>query len=87
MSYVTNSGVAKWIPSQDIYNQNAGKNGFPAEGAVVTLNMPWSTSYQTPGSVIPTKPFSLISGTPIKPGQSVGNEGVNLFVNQMISQS
>jgi hypothetical protein len=85
MSYVTNSGVAKWIPTQAIYKQNAGKNGFPAEGAVVTINMPWSTSYQTPGTIIPTKPFSLISGTPIKAGQSVGNEGVNLFVNQMIS--
>jgi len=85
MSYVTNSGVAKWIPNQVIYKQNAGKNGFPAEGAVVTINMPWSTSYQTPGTIIPTKPFSLISGTPIKAGQSVGNEGVNLFVNQMIS--
>ena len=85
MSYVTNSGVAKWIPTQAIYKQSAGKNGFPAEGAVVTVNMPWSTSYQTPGTIIPTKPFSLISGTPVKPGQSVGNEGVNLFVNQMIS--
>ena len=85
MSYVTNSGGAKWIPSQAIYKQNAWKNGFPAEGAVVTLNMPWSTSYQTPGAIIPTKPSSLISGTPVKAGQSVGNEGVNLFVNQMIS--
>ena len=85
MSYVTNSGVAKWIPNQAIYKQNAGKNGFPPEGAVVTLNMPWSTSYQTPGAIIPTKPFSLISGSPVKAGQSVGNEGTNLFVNQMIS--
>ena len=85
MCYVTNSGVAKWIPTQAIYKQNAGKNGFPAEGSVVTINMPWSTSYQTPGTVIPTKPFSLISGTPVKAGQSVGNEGVNVFVNQMVS--
>jgi hypothetical protein len=85
MSYVTNSGVAKWIPSQAIYNQNAGKNGFPAKGAVTTVNLPWSTSYQTPGAAIPTKPFALVSGTPVKAGQSVGNEGVNLFVNQMIS--
>ena len=85
MSYVTNSGIAKWIPSQTIYQQNAGKNGFPAAGAVVTVNLHWSTSYQTPGATIPTKPYPLTSGTPIKAGQSVGNEGANIFVNQMIS--
>lgn len=85
MSYVTNSGVAKWIPTQTIYQQNAGQNGFPAAGAVTTVNLPWSTSYQTPGATIPTKPFPLTSGTPITAGQSVGNEGTNIFVNQMIS--
>jgi len=85
MSYVTGSGVAKWIPTQAIYNQNAGKNGFPAKGAVTTVNLPWSTSYQTPGATIPTKPFPLVSGSPVNAGQSVGNEGVNIFVNQMIS--
>ena len=85
MCYVTNSGVAKWIPNQTIYQQNAGKNGFPIAGAVVTVNLPWSTSYQNPGTTIPTKPFLLISGTPVIPGQSVGNEGSNVFVNTMIS--
>jgi hypothetical protein len=85
MSYVTNSGVAKWIPTQAIYKQTAGKNGFPPEGSVVTVNLPWLTTYQTPGAVIPTKP-SLISGTPVKAGQSVGNEGSNVFVNQMINE-
>jgi hypothetical protein len=84
MSYVTNQGIAKWFPSTTVYNQTVGKNGFPSQGSVVNVNLPWNTSYQSPGTIIPTNP-PLLSGTPIQIGQSVGNEGSNIFVNQMIS--
>lgn len=83
--YVTNQGVAKYISQfpLDVYTQVSGKNGFPPTGQFTTLSIPWDNSYSTPGSTIPTKP-ALITGTPIEVGESVGNEGVNVFVNSVV---
>ena len=85
--YVTNQGVAKQFDNMDIYNAVSGQNGFPANGDFIpgaTINLPWSSTYNAPGAIIPTNP-PLITGTPIQIGQSVGNEGSNVYVNTMIS--
>ena len=85
--YVTNKGIAKQFLNMEIYTAVSGKNGFPPQGDFIpgsTINLPWNNSYSTPGSTIPTTP-SLIVGTPVQMGQSVGNEGENVFVNSIIS--
>jgi hypothetical protein len=81
--YVTNQGVAKYISQPDVYSQVSGKNGLPPTGQFTTLSIPWDNSYSTPGATIPTKP-PLITGTPVEVGESVGNEGVNVFVNSVV---
>lgn len=75
--YVTKQGVVKYIPSPGVWNSvKAPKN-------VMKLNIPWNNSYSTPGTIIPTNP-PLISGTPVKANQSLGNEGSNVFVDQLL---
>ena len=81
--YVTKQGVAKYISQPDVYNKVAGKNGFPPTGQFTTLSIPWNNSYASPGATIPTKP-PLVTGTPVQVGESVGNEGVNVFVNSVV---
>jgi hypothetical protein len=76
-AYVTNQGVVKYIPSTEIWDSvKAPKN-------VIEINIPWNNSYFTPGTIIPTDP-PLISGTPVKKDQSLGNEGSNVFVDQLL---
>ncbi len=82
--YVTNQGVAKNIPSMDVYNAVSGKNGFPPQGDFIPVSIPFDNSYSSPGATIPTKP-PLITGTPVQVGQSVGNEGSNVYVNTMLN--
>ena len=85
--YVTNQGVAKQIPSMDVYSAVSGKNGFPAYGDYIpgaTINIPWNSNYSSPGATLPTNPPLLI-GTPVQVGQSVGNEGENIYVNSMVN--
>ncbi len=78
--YVTNQGVVKWIPSTDILNSlNV------SQSVQMKLNIPWDNSYSTPGTQIPTNP-PLVSGTPVEKGQSFGNEGSNVFVNELLPQ-
>lgn len=75
--YVTKQGVVKYIPSPGVWNSvKAPKN-------VMKLDIPWNDSYSTPGTIIPTNP-PLISGTPVKANQSLGNEGSNVFVDQLL---
>jgi len=81
--YVTKQGVAKQFINMNIYNQAAGKNGLPPAGQFVTLAIPWNNSYSSPGATIPTKP-PLVTGTPMVVDESVGNEGVNVFVNSVV---
>jgi hypothetical protein len=76
--YVTNQGVVKWIASMDIL-----KTLNISQKTQVKLNIPWTTNYNTPGTQIPTTP-PLVSGTPLVSGQSLGNEGSNVFVNQLL---
>ena len=78
--YVTNQGVVKLIPSTNIW-----KSLNISQTVQVQLNIPWDETYSTPGTQIPTNP-SLVSGTNVVSGQSFGNEGSNVFVNQLLPQ-
>jgi hypothetical protein len=78
--YVTNQGVVKLIPSMKIW-----KSLNISQSVQVKLNIPWQNSYSTPGTQIPTTP-PLVSGTNVETGQSFGNEGSNVFVNQLLPQ-
>ena len=75
--YVTNQGVVKYIPSMEIWNSvNIPKN-------YIDINIPWQDNYSTPGTIIDTNP-PLISGTFMQMGQSVGGEGANVFVSELL---
>jgi len=82
--YVTQQGVAKLYPTQAILNSTSGSNNCPSQQTIVTVNIPWSSSYATAGVNIPTNP-PLITGTPMTAEQSCGNEGDNVFVNKLIN--
>lgn len=75
--YVTNQGVVKYIASPEILNS------LDIPKTYIDINIPWDDSYSTPGTIIPTTP-PLISGTNVKKGQSFGNEGTNVFVDQLL---
>ena len=78
LAYVTNQGVLKYIPSVDILNSINAPKPF------VEINLPWNNSWSTPGATIPSTP-QLVSGTPVQLNQSLGNEGLNVFVNSLIN--
>lgn len=67
--YVDNMGIAKWYPSMDIYTNTAGKNGCPPQ--YVQLNSP-----DPPEGMV-------ISPIGMTRGQSCGNEGLNVQVNEV----
>lgn len=77
-AYVTNQGVVKLIPSSDVWQTL----NVP-QSVNMKLNIPWKKSYNKPGTTIETTP-TLISGTVSVKGQSFGNEGSNVFVNQLL---
>jgi len=77
---VTNQGVVKFIPSWDIYTNATGITN----PKLMYLDIPLPDDFWTPGSVVPTTP-PLISGTTLTNYQKLGNEGNNVFVNEMIS--
>lgn len=76
--YVTNQGIVKYIPNTKIWNSV----NVPKE--YIQLNIPWNDSYSTPGTPINTQP-PLLAGTVVQLGQSLGNEGNNVFVNEMVN--
>ena len=79
IAYVTQQGAVKYIPTNDIwYSVNAPKQW-------IQLNIPWNDAWNnTPGITIPTTP-PLVTGTTMKLGQSLGNEGANIYVNKIIN--
>jgi hypothetical protein len=83
--YVTNQGVAKQIQDMNIYAGVSGKNGFPPQGQFVQVSIPWNNNYTNIGTIIPTNP-QLIIGTPIKIGESVGNEGKNVYASRLVDK-
>lgn len=78
VAYVTNQGVVKYIPSIDIWNSvNAPKE-------TINLSIPWDDNWNNVSGIkIQTNP-PLITGTFVKYGQSLGNEGTNVFVDSLI---
>ena len=83
IAYVTYQGVVKIYPNNNNLNGTSGANGCP-KGNNVSINLPWLSEYSAPGITIPTEP-PLITGTPMKKGQSCGLEGKNVFVNSLVS--
>ena len=84
LCYVTNLGVAKYIPTTDILNSISGKNGCPGTGSnYIDVNLPWRNEYNSEGVVIPTTP-PLLTGTNMRLNESCGYEGSNVFVNTML---
>jgi len=80
--YVTNLGIVKWIPSNEIWDTL--KNG--SGKTYIDVGIPWLSEYGTPGTAIPTDP-SLISGTNMVANQACGNEGQNVYVSKLITTS
>jgi len=76
ISYVTAQGVAKYIPSQDIWNSTNAPKEY------IEIGIPWLDSYSIPGTVIPTNP-TLISGAPLQLNESIGNEGKNVYASTL----
>lgn len=83
MAYVTNSGILKLIQSTTIYNSlsESIKSIKPKK-----LNIPWITRYNTKGAEIPTFP-SLIVGSPVQYGQTLGNEGKMIYVDKLLPEN
>jgi len=80
LCYVTNQGVVKYIPSTEIFKSLKVPK---SSKEIINTNIPWKETYLTPGTIIPTTP-PLISGTPVKKDQALGNEGSNVFVDQLL---
>ena len=80
LAYVTNYGVLKYIPSTEILNS------IGASKQVFQLGIPWAPTYLIPQTRIPSNP-PLLSGSPMIMGQSVGNEGVNVYVDRLVTNS
>lgn len=76
--YVTNQGIVKYISSPEIWDSvNAQKN-------YIDINLPYDNSYNVPGTQIPTNP-PLISGTNVQKGQTLGNEGSNVYASNLLN--
>jgi hypothetical protein len=80
--YVTNQGVVKWIPSGEIWDSLRNSPGK----TYTDVNIPWLTEYFTTGTIIPTTP-SLLSGNNMALGETCGNEGTNVYVDKLITNS
>ena len=78
IGYVTSKGIFKWYPNQTIYDQTSGKNGCPS--GVINVKASSDNKFNTRNEIIYTD-YPLIVGTPMRMGQSCGNEGSNVFVN------
>lgn len=78
--YVTNQGIVKYIPDIDAIDST----GLKYDDTYIEIDIPFNDEWTTnPGSTIPTNP-PLISGTNID-GSQIGNEGENVFVNNVIN--
>jgi hypothetical protein len=83
--YVTNQGIVKWIPSNDIWDSISGKNGCPLKD-YINVDLPWLPEYNNAGTIIPTNP-PLLSGTPMTQAESCGNAGKNVYVNELLKDT
>jgi hypothetical protein len=84
--YVTNQGVAKPINDKDVLKSILGTNGCPTMKSMVSISLPWDSSYLIEGTTIPTKP-TLVVGPVMTKGESCGNEGNNVYVDTLLTNS
>lgn len=86
LGYVTNNGEYKWYSSWDVINNTAGKNGCPTlrenEVGDYTAIDQTTDNYNVPGTLISSEPRLVVGGAMVS-GQSCGNEGSNVFVNNL----
>lgn len=75
IAYVTRMGVVKRLHQDP-----------PNNAPLLNLSIPWKSEYSVPGTEIPTSP-TMVSGTDVIPGQSLGLEGTNVFVNRFFQKS
>jgi hypothetical protein len=78
--YVTNQGIVKWIPTTEIWDSIAGKQGCPTK-EIIDVGIDWKAEYNNAGIIIPTEP-PLLSGTPMNKNESCGNAGHNVYVSE-----
>jgi PAN domain/PAN-like domain len=84
LCYVTNQGVAKYIPNPTILKSISSKNGCPdTSNGYVDINIPWMEDYKIQGTQLPTNP-PLIMGKNMQLNESCGYQGASVFVNTMI---
>ena len=83
--YVTNHGIAKWYPNDDIFKSTTGKNGCPSPAGIVHVNGN-QYNYNKPGLNLHTDP-PLKVGSYMENGQSCGNEGGNVFVDSVLQSN
>ena len=50
IAYVTNQGIAKYVPSKDIMK------GTAIPQTTIPVNIPWDNAYSAPGATLPTTP-------------------------------
>ena len=84
MGYVTQLGDYKRYPNSAIFTNTSGKNGCPASSR--SVNIEGSPNINNKGVLTNTSP-NLLVGSDIVNGQSCGNEGQNVYVNQMTTNS
>ena len=84
--YVTNQGVAKPINDKDVLKSILGINGCPTMKSMIGISLPWDSSYLVAGTKIPTKP-TLVVGPVMTKGESCGNEGNNVYVDKLLTNS
>jgi len=85
--YVTNSGVLRYIPTMDIWNSIAGKNGCPTVGSATRLNKPLLKSpsgkymyTQQPDKQAVFNVEGLYGATNMTMNEACGYEGKNVRV-------
>jgi hypothetical protein len=82
--YVTNQGVAKYIPDSNILKNISEKNGCPnTDSNYIDIDIQWNQEYNIEGTQLPTTP-PLIIGKNMELNESCGYEGSNVFVNTML---
>jgi hypothetical protein len=84
IAYVTQMGVVKPYKN-GILNSTSGNNGCPSNNPI-RISIPWQNSFLTANTIISMKPF-LISGTQMVQGQSCGNEGSNILINNILNNN
>lgn len=85
--YVTNQGIAKHVLNPSILSSLLSKNGCPNMETMKTTSLTWNPNYFILGSTIPTDP-PLIVGSPMTTlSQSCGQEGSNIYVNSVMTDS